>query len=180
MMADTLTEHPQACGHCSSGSPYEHAFEIDDHTQEQIDAALPVFVHGYCVAMLWANTRVATDEDGVIDVNPYWWQAPGLWGIEAFAPEDRDDIRATCERFVESCWAWLNDPAVLARGWEQAGHDLALTRNGHGAGFWDRGYGDVGTWLSDAARTLGESSAWITDPYSDGDNLAHLFSHDGK
>lgn len=144
------------------------------------DDALDVFTHGYCVAMLWANTRVATDEDGVIDVDPQWWQGPGLWGIEAFAPEDRDNIRAVCRAFVETNLALLSDPAVQERGWEAAGHDFALTRNGHGAGFWDRGYGDVGQRLTEAAQAHGESDAWITDPYSDTDTFAHLYSHDGE
>ena len=39
---------------------------------------------------------------------------------------------------------------------ESFGHDLALTRNGHGAGFWDRGLGEAGVVLSDWAHSLGE------------------------
>lgn len=37
----------------------------------------------------------------------------------------------------------------------QFGHDLALTRNHHGAGFWDRGLGDAGDVLTDWAHSLG-------------------------
>jgi hypothetical protein len=151
--------------------------EID---QQVLDDYLPVFVHGYCVAMLFANTRVATDEDGVIDVDPAWWQGPGLWGIDAFHPDDRDNIRAVCEAFVTANFALLTDPVVQESGWEAAGHDFALTRNGNGAGFWDRGYGDVGQRLTEAAHVYGESNAWITDPYSDTDTFAHLYSHDGE
>ena len=44
--------------------------------------------------------------------------------------------------------------------WAWAGHDFALTRNGHGAGFWDRGLGDLGDRLADAARVYGEASLW--------------------
>lgn len=33
---------------------------------------------------------------------------------------------------------------------EQAGHDFWLTRNGHGAGFWDRGLGEIGNKLTEA------------------------------
>lgn len=177
---DTLAEHPQACAHCAAGNGVHHTYEISDEVREILDGYVPVFTHGYCVAMLWANTRVATDEDGVIDVDPAWWQGPGLWGIEAFAPEDRDNIRAVCRAFCEANYAWLTDPLVAARGWEAAGHDFALTRNGHGAGFWDRGYGDVGQRLTEAAHVYGSSDAWITDPYSDTDTFAHLYSHDGE
>lgn len=38
---------------------------------------------------------------------------------------------------------------------EQFGHDLALTRNGHGAGFWDRGLGEAGDVLTSWAKSLG-------------------------
>lgn len=37
----------------------------------------------------------------------------------------------------------------------QFGHDLALTRNHHGAGFWDRGLGFSGDLLSGWASSLG-------------------------
>ena len=44
---------------------------------------------------------------------------------------------------------------------EQFGHDFALTRNGHGAGFWDRGLGELGTVLSDWARTYGSTDVYL-------------------
>jgi len=37
----------------------------------------------------------------------------------------------------------------------QFGHDLALTRNRHGAGFWDRGLGEPGEVLTSWAESLG-------------------------
>jgi hypothetical protein len=47
--------------------------------------------------------------------------------------------------------------------WAQAGHDFALTRNGHGAGFWDRGLGVIGEKLSDAARVYGDTEVWLDE-----------------
>ncbi len=38
------------------------------------------------------------------------------------------------------------------------GQDFYLTRNGHGTGFWDRGYGDVGKRLTEAAKIYGSTS----------------------
>ena len=38
----------------------------------------------------------------------------------------------------------------------QFGHDLALTRNHHGTGFWDRGLGVAGDVLTEWAQSLGE------------------------
>ena len=41
---------------------------------------------------------------------------------------------------------------------ECIGHDFMLTRNGHGAGFWDRGLGELGDRLSKASGPYGEQS----------------------
>lgn len=46
---------------------------------------------------------------------------------------------------------------------EQAGGDFWLTRNGHGAGFWDRGLGELGERLSKAAKAFGGSDLYIGD-----------------
>jgi hypothetical protein len=45
----------------------------------------------------------------------------------------------------------------------QVGHDFWLTRNGHGAGFWDRGLGELGEALTRAAETFGESYLYTGD-----------------
>ena len=49
------------------------------------------------------------------------------------------------------------------------GNDFWLTRNGHGAGFWDRGLGDVGKRLTDNASTYGE-----IDPYTGDDGFLYF------
>lgn len=41
------------------------------------------------------------------------------------------------------------------------GHDFWLTRNGHGAGFWDRGLGQLGTRLTELCKPYGESYVYI-------------------
>ena len=41
------------------------------------------------------------------------------------------------------------------------GHDLALTMNRHGAGFWDRGFGELGERLTEVAQDLGEIHLYI-------------------
>ena len=46
---------------------------------------------------------------------------------------------------------------------EQFGHDFALTRNGHGAGFWDRGLGELGDVLTKWAETYGETYVELND-----------------
>jgi hypothetical protein len=49
-----------------------------------------------------------------------------------------------------------------------AGHDFWLTRNGHGAGFWDRNYNPSPLYyacqnLSGAAKAWGEASLYVGD-----------------
>lgn len=46
---------------------------------------------------------------------------------------------------------------------EQIGHDFWLNRNRHGAGFWDRGLGEVGTLLSEAAKVYGSVYLYVGD-----------------
>ena len=52
---------------------------------------------------------------------------------------------------------------------DYAGHDFWLTRNGHGAGFWDRGLGEAGKKLTDAAHAFGECNLYLGD-----DDVIHL------
>ena len=45
----------------------------------------------------------------------------------------------------------------------RAGHDFFLTRNRHGAGFWDRNLGQVGDRLTTAAHVYGECYLYAAD-----------------
>lgn len=79
------------------------------------------------------------------------------------APECLAMMRADCEAFL----ALVADtiPAYIAAGGsaEQFGHDFWLTRNGHGAGFWDRGLGALGDRLSTACKPFGTMDLYIGD-----------------
>lgn len=45
----------------------------------------------------------------------------------------------------------------------QVGHDFWLSRNGHGAGFFDRGLGGLGDRLQKAARVYGTCDTYVGD-----------------
>jgi hypothetical protein len=52
---------------------------------------------------------------------------------------------------------WCSNYRRIMRNPELAGHDFALTRNRHGAGFWDGGWSEPSaTVLTDAAHAYGE------------------------
>ena len=46
---------------------------------------------------------------------------------------------------------------------EQVGHDFWLTRNGHGAGFWDRGLGKIGQELTENCKPYGSCDLYVSD-----------------
>lgn len=81
-----------------------------------------------------------------------------MWPLLAFAPASRTSIDRDCGAFVI-----LAGRDLIGLDAGQCGHDFALTRNHHGAGFWDRGYGDLGDRLTVAAQSFGESGAWYRE-----------------
>ncbi len=113
---------------------------------------LDVFVTQYLETALWSSTQC--DEAGnnctPLDED---------YSIDDFAVEALLQAIADCDAFRED----NADDLALAGDDSQNGHDFWLTRNRHGAGFWDRGYGEVGTRLSDAAHVWGSVDPYIGD-----------------
>ena len=109
------------------------------------------FSHAYVTAIAWANV---VHEDGSDD------------------SLDRDDLPVAILEILEADAEAFLTPQVqrliegaIRRGrysWSQAGHDFALTRNGHGAGFWDRGLGLVGDALTSIAKPYGDRSLYVS------------------
>jgi hypothetical protein len=71
--------------------------------------------------------------------------------ISDLAPETLATMVKDCANFQRQHYALISDDIT------QAGHDFWLTRNGHGAGFWDGDwpeYGDVLTKFCEAYREV--------------------------
>lgn len=122
----------------------------------------------YLECALWSSiVRCADAETGDTELNG---DAPGLElsaDFEEAFYDDLDDFLSTARV------AYL-----IGRGesiWKpgQVGHDFWLTRNGHGAGFWDRstyGFFDrIGRELTQLCKPYGEVDIYLDD---DG-HLAH-------
>lgn len=114
-------------------------------TQKLIDA----MVSAYLAAV------VGTDCGPDADV-PKGAQFADVAIIEAYA---------TCAEFLVQAMT-----AGLLQQWLDAGmtiesfaYDYWLTRNGHGAGFWDRGLDGIGDKLSDMAESQGSVDAYCGD-----------------
>tara|TARA_R110001606_G_scaffold47376_2_gene120582 strand:+ start:4577 stop:5317 length:741 start_codon:yes stop_codon:yes gene_type:complete len=100
----------------------------------------------FVTAYISAAEELADDEfeDGDIDWNP-----------EALAQMEKDaeTFYSKAEKLLQTLDA---DP-------RQHGYDFWLTRNGHGAGFWDRGYGEAGDKLSAFAEKFGQVTVYKGD-----------------
>ena len=90
-----------------------------------------------------------------------------------------DDLELkTLEKMIADCKDFQQKYSELYErgGWDDnhAGHDFWLTRNGHGTGFWDRGYGqpeeieEIGKQLTKASKSYGEYNLYLGDGKYDG------------
>ena len=121
---------------------------------ETVERGRDDFMRGYVEAMLFANTFVERpgEEESTYEDVAYWFQSPGRWWEDT--PVDLTDAEAFWE-----CFAYVLlslDYGEQRPSTEMAGHDFALTRNGHGTGFWDRGLGEMGDMLSEECKPYGE------------------------
>jgi len=118
-------------------------------------ALLDTFTRAYLECILWAENDESTPSGGEpLDKN---------YDVEDFAPEALERAIADCVAFQMANagdLAQYNDPRWSPD--ELGGHDLWLTRNGYGCGFWDRDNlpADAAERLTDAAEALGE--CWVT------------------
>ncbi len=117
-------------------------------------------VRHYLVTALWSSQDWDDQDDSG---NP----APmdDAHDTDDVAPETWEQAEADLVAFVA-----LAGPADVAAYLDafggdahQLGHDLWLTRNGHGAGFWDRGLGELGDRLTAHAHSLGEVDLYVGD-----------------
>jgi hypothetical protein len=91
-----------------------------------------------------------------------------LYGVEDIAPESLASMREDVESFLaDESHAGALHYWATELGDEQIGHDFWLTRNGHGAGFWDRfatGFGyQCGRVLTDDTKPYGSSDLYVGD-----------------
>jgi hypothetical protein len=110
-----------------------------------MDAVLSAYIE----CALWSST--GDDGEPLDDV----------YGPDDLAPETVDSMRADLADFVDLVTRERLDVTAIDPG--QFGHDFWLTRNGHGAGFWDRGLGALGDRLTELAKPYGESYLYVGD-----------------
>lgn len=101
-------------------------------------------VSHYLVTALWSSTG---DDGRALD---------DKYDTASFTVDAYNRAVKDCDAFVLACEkAGLGD-AVFQNGNDTAGHDFWLTRNHHGAGFWDGDYGKDGDALTKIANRFPE------------------------
>lgn len=116
------------------------------------------FIDAYIECALWADSaNVTINDDGTIIYDP--------GNDQSFTDHnfDSDDLTAEARAAIAAdCLAFITEnPAVRTLDPAQSGHDFHLTRNHHGTGFWDRGYGPLGDDLTQAAHAHREASLFV-------------------
>jgi len=98
-----------------------------------IDHSTDQMLNGYLSTALW------TDELDNLDVND-------------FDVESKHKAKADCDLFKSKAGSLLDGLELST-----IGHDFWLTRNGHGAGFWDGDYElEVGEKLTEISKNFGQ------------------------
>lgn len=112
------------------------------------------FFNAYLACALWSSNDESRPDGGdPMDQN---------YDVSDIAPETHAEMLEHCADFMAQAEPYLEH-------WEasQAGHDFWLTRNGHGAGFWDRySVGEPhehGDKLTEISYAFGEYALYVGD-----------------
>ena len=125
-----------------------------DRQPDPTDVDLDSILTGYLAAALWSST--VGDESTPMDDN---------YSADDVSEETVRHAAHDIKRFTTMCAARGIDLDTVAEtqthGLEHIGHDLWLTRNGHGCGFWDGDYPEHGDTLTAICKELGEVNLYV-------------------
>lgn len=110
--------------------------------------SLDTFTEAFIDCLLWSE--IDCDEDGNMRENFSDYCADDL------SPEALAEIRKDCASFYAEYEDAIENEA------DRAGHDFCLTRNGHGAGFWDGYWPEpLASELTDASKAYGTIGLYL-------------------
>lgn len=113
------------------------------------------FLNGYIGAMLGTELD---DNDDPLDRK---------YGVEDIDPKCYGGAKIDCMAFLfEAAWMIRQERRLDYRwtNFEMAGHDLLLTRNGHGAGMWDGDWPVYGDQMTEICKKFfKEINAYVGD-----------------
>lgn len=94
----------------------------------------------YIQALLWSSVDLSEEPEPLDD--------------QGYTLTAKAEIKALAivSSFIADNWELVSEYLEQGQTLEQLGHDLWLTSEGHGVGFWDRGLGKLGTKLTAASK----------------------------
>lgn len=118
-------------------------------------------IRGFIAAALWASTD---DQGEPLDSS---------YTADSLTASARLSIESDVTEWVQANAADLQQYAAARTEqgidekdgtvYDCAGHDLFLTSAGYGVGFWDRGLGELGDRLTEAARDFSSLYLYVTE-----------------
>ena len=117
----------------------------------------------YIECSIWASScEERVDESGHPISFDMLDECAGLSdSAKAIMQSELSNFHARAEEIIDSK-DWQEMGIELPSDSEIA-HDFWLTRNGHGAGFWDRGMGELGDRLTELAESHGGRHLWLNE-----------------
>ena len=142
--------------------------DLNPSYEDMQESEFDSFFNAYMETALWSSHDESDDSGGnPMDEN---------YSTGDIADECYESMKADCRKFFKENYEVM-DEADGPSGpdydeWGHMGHDFWLTRNGHGAGFWDGDYSEPhGDLLDEAAKSFGEIDLYIGD-----DNTIHCYN----
>ena len=105
------------------------------------------FINDYIETALWSSTDF---EGEPLD---------DLYTVDDIAPEALKTMKKDCYDFIQAA----ETRHINMDETDHPGHDFWLTRNRHGAGFWDGAYPKYGDQLTDLAHAFGDCDLYVGD-----------------
>ncbi len=125
-----------------------------------------IMTHSYLETALWSSHNYDSETDDSISES-----FDGDYDISDFSCRSHSLAYIDCENLIaylecEECEGYdsLLHAAMCLQDIGRIGHDFWLTRNGHGAGFWDGDYGSYGDLLTEVCQNnFGECNLFAVD-----------------
>ena len=115
--------------------------------REKHPALFEAFFIQYVATALWASTDVDSGES-----------LNGDYNVDHINGECLEAMKVECNDFIEQ------NIDLIGTNFSLAGHDFWLTRNRHGAGFWDGGWEEsVGKILTERSHAFGSCDLYLAD-----------------
>ena len=115
------------------------------------DRHIKEFIRAYKVCALWSSYDESDETGGEpMDKN---------YDVDDIDSDTIKMMETDCREFIEENESLLDRVGTYCLH----GNDFWLTRNHHGAGFWDRGYGEIGEKLTKSSHAKGEFNLYVGD-----------------